>query len=83
MMDKAYAVLRPGGKVVLHDFMVNEDGTGPLSAALWMLVLISSPDPVELTADYLMGEVEAAGFSSVWSEELVPTITKVVVGVKK
>ena len=83
LMCKALAALRPGGQLVLHDFMLDADHTGPLSAALWMLVLVTSSEPVCLTAEYLTEEVSAAGFSSVWSDDLVPTITKVVVGVKK
>jgi len=83
LMKKAYASLRPGGKLVLHDFMVNAEGTGPLSAALWMLTMVCSPEPASLTAEGLTEAVEQAGFSSVWSDDLVPTITKVVVGVKE
>jgi len=82
LMRKAHAALRPGGKLVLHDFMVNADGTGPLSAALWMLVMVTSPEPVRLTAEYLETEVEAAGFSEIHSDDLVPTITKVVIATK-
>ncbi len=82
LMRKAYAALRPGGKLVLHDFMVNADGTGPLSAALWMLVMVTSPEPVALTAEYLEKEVEAAGFSEIESDDLVPTITKILVATK-
>lgn len=82
LMAKAYAALRPGGKLVLHDFMVKAEGTGPLSAALWMLVMVTSPEPVSLTSEGLRAAMEGAGFSGVWSDDLVPTITKVVVGEK-
>ena len=81
-MRKAYDALRPGGKLVLHDFMVKADGTGPLSAALWMLVMVTSPEPVSLSAEGLGAAMVTAGFSGVWSDDLVPTITKVVVGEK-
>lgn len=82
LLSKAYNALQPGGKLVLHDFMVGEDLSGPLSAALWMLVLVSSQDPVALTAAYLQAQAEAEGFTSVWHDDLVPSTTKVLVATK-
>lgn len=81
LVHRAHASLKPGGTLVVHDFMANEDLAGPASAALWMLVLVSSPEPVCLTAGYLSRLMEDAGFDVV-AADLVPTITKVVVGVK-
>lgn len=81
LVHRAHASLKPGGTLVVHDFMVDEDLTGPASAALWMLVLVSSPEPVSLTAGYLSRLMVDAGFEVV-AADLVPTITKVVVGVK-
>ena len=71
---------RPARAVIVHDFMVDEDLTGPASAALWMLVL-SSAEPVCLTAGYVSGLMNGVGLEVV-AADLVPTITKVVVGVK-
>jgi ubiquinone/menaquinone biosynthesis C-methylase UbiE len=80
LVRRAHASLKPGGRLIVHDFMVDDDLTGPASAALWMLVLISS-DPACLTAAYVSRLMTEAGFDVVASD-LVPTITKVVVGVK-
>ena len=80
LVHRAHASLKPGGTLIVHDFMVDDDLTGPASAALWMLVL-SSPEPVCLTAGYVSRLMKDAGLEVV-AGNLVPTITKVVVGVK-
>jgi predicted O-methyltransferase YrrM len=80
LVHRAYASLKPGGTLIVHDFMVDEDLTGPASAALWMLVL-SSAEPVCLTAGYVSRLMKGVGLEVV-AADLVPTITKVVVGVK-
>jgi ubiquinone/menaquinone biosynthesis C-methylase UbiE len=80
LVQRAHASLKPGGTLIVHDFMVDDDLTGPASAALWMLVL-SSAEPVCLTAGYVSRLMKEAGFGVV-AGDLVPTITKVVVGVK-
>jgi 2-hydroxy-4-(methylsulfanyl)butanoate S-methyltransferase len=82
LVHRAHAALKPRGTLVVHDFMVNEDLTGPASAALWMLVLAGSPEPVCLTAGYVSRLMQDAGLAVVAAADLVPTITKVVVGVK-
>ena len=82
LIFKAYQALQPGGILVIHDFMVDEDYSGPVSAALWMLVLISSHEPVCLTAEFVKKNLEQAGFTSVQTDDHVPTITKMVVGKK-
>ena len=81
LVDRAHASLKPGGTLIVHDFMVDDDLTGPASAALWMLVL-SSAEPVCLTAGYVSRLMKDAGLEVV-AADLVPTITKVVVGVKR
>jgi hypothetical protein len=42
LVHRAHASLKPRGTLIVHDFMVNEDLIGSASAALWMLVLVSS-----------------------------------------
>ena len=80
LVHRAHQSLKPGGTLIVHDFMVDEDLSGPASAALWMLVLISA-EPVCLTAGYVSRLMKDVGLD-VLAGDLVPTITKVVVGVK-
>ena len=63
LVHRAYASLKPGGTLIVHDFMVDEDLTGPASAALWMLVL-SSAEPVCLTAGLCVPPDEGCGSRS-------------------
>jgi ubiquinone/menaquinone biosynthesis C-methylase UbiE len=80
LVHRAHASLKPGGTLIVHDFMVDDDLGGPASAALWMLILTSA-EPVCLTAGYVSRLMRDAAFEVV-AGDLVPTITKVVVGVK-
>jgi hypothetical protein len=60
LIERAYRALRPDGLLVVHDFMINDDKIGPLSAALWFL-------PMAL---------RGAGFAGVTVQDLIQTITK-------
>jgi (2Fe-2S) ferredoxin/SAM-dependent methyltransferase len=40
LLRRALAALVPGGRVVIQDFIVDEDGTGPLHAALFALNML-------------------------------------------
>ena len=69
--------LRPGGRLLVHDFMVDDDGTGPAMAALWLLNAITiDPDVAVLTPGWLAGAVRHAGFSDIALEPVVPGITR-------
>ena len=37
MIDRAWQSLAPGGRILIHDFVVEGDRTGPKLAALWQL----------------------------------------------
>jgi SAM-dependent methyltransferase len=81
-LDMALAALSPGGRLVIHDFMADDDKTGPATAALWMMVLAGSEDPVCLTEAELSARLEAAGFHNLSGGVLVPTITRFLVASK-
>jgi ubiquinone/menaquinone biosynthesis C-methylase UbiE len=83
LLRRAFAALRPGGLLVLHDFMVEDDATGPPSAALWLLFsLLCDPDAAMLTPQRVSDQVSAAGFTGVTSRETIPTITRMVMATK-
>jgi SAM-dependent methyltransferase len=80
LLDRARRALAPGGQLLLHDFVVEDDGRGPLSAALWQLSsMIGDPDSVTLTAGWLSGQLAARGLVVERVEAIVPGITKLVV----
>lgn len=50
----AHRVLKPGGRIVVHDFMVEDDRTGPPLAALWQLQhMVYTPEGVGVTPGFV------------------------------
>lgn len=79
LLIRAFEALLPGGTLVLHDFMVNDDLDGPTSAALWLLFnVISDPDAPQLHPRLLSSAAIDAGFVDPQEFELLPGITRVV-----
>lgn len=61
LMDKAFEALVPGGELILHEFLIADDRTGPLQAALFavhMLVMTG------------VGRTYAGGELSAWMGEV-------------
>jgi SAM-dependent methyltransferase len=82
LLNKARAALKPGGKLILHDFMLADDRSGPVSAAGFFLSYLSTRiDPVSFTAEELCDWTRAAGFSDIEAAVMIPEITKIVTAV--
>ena len=83
LLDKAHGTLSAGGVLIVHDFMVKDDKTGPRDAALWFLTcMFNSPEAVVLTPKFILGLVEDAGFEHAEARDLIPGLTKVIVARK-
>ena len=83
LMASAYRSLRPGGRLIVHDFMLDDDEQGPALAAQWFLLnLALEPDAGSFSAATLGVLLGEQGFMSVSSQPLIPQITKVVVASK-
>ena len=66
---------------MVHDFMVNDDRSGPLSALLWILTsAIMDPRNPQLTPGSMREAMERSGFRDIQHFELLPGITQVVMG---
>lgn len=79
----AFDALLPGGRLVVHDFMVNDNHDGPLHAALWMLHgLFSNPDAACLSSASVQQLTKHAGFGECVTSELIPGITRMLVAQK-
>lgn len=80
VLAKAHACLRPGGLLIVHDFMLDDDRGGPALAALWFLQYIAyRPDAESFSAADLAGRLRGHGFADPTVEVLIPEITKVIV----
>lgn len=83
VLDRAAGGLRPGGLLVVHDFMLEDAGTGPVLAALWFLQYLAyRGDGVSFSAADLRGRLRRHGFLPTTTEVLIPGITKVVLARK-
>lgn len=79
LLRRALDALSPGGRLLLHDFTVAEDGTGPQLAALWYLpMMLGNPLSQALTAEELCEACEAEGFELLGVEASIPEITHLV-----
>lgn len=80
---RAFRALVPGGSVIIHDFIVDDDRQGPVLTALWALQHATyTPDAVALTPGFVTGLLRDAGFVDVGVEEFIPGMTRLARGRK-
>jgi ubiquinone/menaquinone biosynthesis C-methylase UbiE len=79
---QAYHALAPGGRLVIHDFMVDDDRSGPRNAALWFMTFLFDPEAVSFTPSELVALVEGAGFVEVTVRDLIPGLTRLLLARK-
>jgi hypothetical protein len=74
---RAHRALVPGGIVLVHDFMVDDDRRGPPLTAIWALQhLTFTPGAVSLTTGFVTSRLEEAGFGGVSINGFVPGMTR-------
>ncbi|MFV0259154.1 MAG: methyltransferase [Acidimicrobiales bacterium] len=83
VVAKVFGALVPGGEMHLVGEMLNDDGVGPLDAALWGMqeILYNSGGKAHTRAQ-VRGYFEAAGFVDVAEHEFVPGVLVRVTGRK-
>jgi ubiquinone/menaquinone biosynthesis C-methylase UbiE len=83
LFAKAAAALAPGGVLLLHDFMLDDDRRGPDLAAHWFLLnLAISSHGISFSPAELAPRLAAAGFTDVTAQEHIHDITKLMVARK-
>ena len=83
LLARARDALVPGGRLIVHDFMLDDDRGGPMPAAMFFLFYLSlRTDPVSFTAADIKRHCAAAGFVDITDAVLIPEITKTVVARK-
>lgn len=83
LLERAWRALDPGGLLIVHDFMLADDRSGPLSAASFFLSYLPlRTDSVSFTAAELRPEIERRGFIEVHDHDMLPEITKYIVATR-
>ena len=82
LVQFSYDALRSGGKLLIHDFFVDDDRSGPKGAALWFVSFLFNPAAVSFTPGGISGVIEASGFQNVEIHDVIPGLTRLVVARK-
>lgn len=84
MLRRAWQALRPGGRIILSDIMLEESKTQPAFAALFSLqMLLTSEGGAVFSVSECVGYLESAGFAEVRAQTLPPPLPYVVVEATK
>ncbi len=76
LIARAVAHLAPGGRLMIHDFMVRADRTGPKNAALWQLQHTAfTPKARSIDDGWLAERLRAAGLEEITVQPLIPGMT--------
>ena len=79
LVEYAYNCLADGGTFIVHDFMVEDDRTGPPMAALWQLQHMAfTPDARSVTPGWLRSRLKDVGFIDIVEDEMIPGLTRIV-----
>lgn len=83
LVEYAFNCLAAGGRIMVHDFMVENDRTGPPMAALWQLQHMAfTPNARSVTPGWLQGRLKEVGFVNITEEEMVPGLTRLIHAIK-
>lgn len=81
LAQKAYAALKPGGRVLIQEALLNEDRPGPLWTAHWSMAMAVMMQGRQFRLGELRHVLEPAGFREIQAQPLLGYYSSVV-GVK-
>jgi len=70
LSEKSFAALAPGGRIVLHEVLYNEDKTGPFATAGYSMIMLGWATGEQYSDSELMRTLADAGFADI---EVKPT----------
>lgn len=80
LVRRAWESLAPGGRLIVHDFVVEADRSGPKLAALWQLQHTAfTPEARSVDVAGLERLLSEAGFAEVATRDMIPEMTKLAV----
>jgi cyclopropane fatty-acyl-phospholipid synthase-like methyltransferase len=62
---RAFEVLPPGGRIMLHEMLLNDDGDGPATAASFSMLMLLATQGQQFTFGELKTILETAGFTEI------------------
>jgi O-methyltransferase len=65
LADRTFEILPPGGRIMLHEMLLNDDGSGPATAAAFSMLMLLGTQGQQFTFGELKGILEDAGFSGI------------------
>jgi 2-polyprenyl-3-methyl-5-hydroxy-6-metoxy-1,4-benzoquinol methylase len=65
LAERAFEILRPGGRVMLHEMLIDDDGAGPVTAAAFSMLMLLATQGQQFTLGELQGILESAGFTGI------------------
>lgn len=79
LLGKAFGSLRPGGTILIHDFMLDDTRHAPTHAALWFLAnAVGGPGLVSFSSSDVATLLGDSRFEVVQSADLLPGMTGLV-----
>jgi len=83
LFEQAFAALKPGGRLLVHDFIVDAGRDGPRLTALWQLQHTAfTPHARSLDDGWLRDALEKAGFEVRDIRPMIPELTMIAEAVK-
>jgi len=83
LLARAQAYLPSGGRLLIHDFMLSADRSGPSNTALFLFgQLCASAQTQAYSVDELEATLQEAGFTEVVAQPFLPDLTFLVSGRK-
>jgi ubiquinone/menaquinone biosynthesis C-methylase UbiE len=83
LLQWSWDSLEPGGVLMIHDFMIEKDRKGPTLAALWQLQHMAfTPEAQSISTFWLSDALKEKGFEVESVGDLIPSMTKLIVGRK-
>jgi acetylserotonin N-methyltransferase len=70
LAERAYEILPAGGRILLHEMLIDDDGAGPATAAGFSMLMLLVTQGQQFTFGELRTILESAGFTGV---ETTPT----------
>lgn len=65
LAERAYEALPPGGRIMLHEMLLDDHGAGPPTAAAFSMLMLLATQGQQFTFVELAGLLERAGFADI------------------